>query len=68
MHRVRRSCWTSCLETYFKTMTDYKLKLHPGKFVLYNTRLVWGGKLVSAEGTRPNPKKVPENGGSYIRE
>ena len=46
------------LETYFKTISAYNIKLHPGKFVLYDTKLVWGGKLVSAMGTRPNPKKV----------
>ena len=33
------------------------MKLHPAKFVLYATNLTWGGKLVSKDGTRPNPQR-----------
>ena len=46
------------LESYFKLLTRYNVKLHPGKFVLFARQLVWGGKLISAEGTRPNPQRI----------
>ena len=46
------------LERYFSTLMQYNIKLHPGKFVLYETQLTWGGKLVTAEGTKPNTLKV----------
>ena len=46
------------MEEYFRLLSKYNVKLHPGKFVLFEKQLVWGGKLVSAEGTRPNPKRV----------
>ena len=46
------------LDEYFKLMCRYNIKLHPAKFILFARQLVWGGKMVSKEGIRPNPKKV----------
>ena len=47
-----------CLEKYFTLMSEYNIKLHPGKFVLFAKKLTWGGKEISAEGTRPNPERI----------
>ena len=38
------------LELYFDVMLKYNIKLHPGKFVLYETEIEWGGKLLSSNG------------------
>ena len=46
------------IERYFTLLARYNVKLHPSKFVLFETQLVWGGKLVTSEGTRPNPKRI----------
>ncbi|MAA69219.1 MAG: hypothetical protein CL915_10765 [Deltaproteobacteria bacterium] len=46
------------LEEYFSRLSAHNIKLHPGKFVLYATEVTWSGKLVTPEGTRPNPKRV----------
>ena len=46
------------LEKFFTLLDKHNIKLHPGKFVLFSKRLVWGGKEVTPQGVAPPPHRI----------
>ena len=46
------------LEKFFTLLDKHNIKLHPGKFVLFSKRLVWGGKEVTPQGVSPPPHRI----------
>ena len=47
-----------CLEQYFELLAKANVKLHPGKFTLFAKEVIWGGKMISEEDTKPKPRRV----------
>ena len=46
------------LEQFFTLLDKHNIKLHPGKFVLFSRKLVWGGKEVTPDGIAPPPHRI----------
>lgn len=47
-----------CLNSFFHFCSDFNLRLHPKKCVLYATSVKWCGRIISANGIRHDPSNL----------
>ena len=48
----------AAVQKLLQVCTEWNIKLHPGKCVLFATQLRWCGRLLSSEGIRYDPKRL----------
>jgi Reverse transcriptase (RNA-dependent DNA polymerase) len=46
------------LRTFFTICRNYSLKLHPGKCVLFSASVRWCGRVISATGSKFDPRRI----------
>lgn len=46
------------IEAFLAFCLDYRIKLHPAKYFLFNTEAQWCGRIISADGVRFNPPNL----------
>lgn len=48
----------SCLQSFLQFCSDFNLRLHPKKCVLYTTSVKWCGRIICANGIRHDPSNL----------
>lgn len=58
LHHETFSGLLQAISDFFDTCASHRLRLHPGKCVLFSHSIRWCGRQISADGVRYNPRRL----------